>query len=48
MPRHLALPDYLFARDLGRVFRVAEALEYGTVGVNTGLLSVDVVGQKGT
>src|SRR5690606_17379650 len=31
-----------YARDLGRVFRVAEALEYGMVGINTGLISTEV------
>lgn len=30
---------YFYAKDLSRVFRVAEALEYGMVGVNTGLIS---------
>ncbi|MBX5043821.1 NAD-dependent succinate-semialdehyde dehydrogenase [Rhizobium lentis] len=33
------LASYFYARDLSRVFRVAEALEYGMVGVNTGLVS---------
>ncbi|MEH7830206.1 NAD-dependent succinate-semialdehyde dehydrogenase [Gemmobacter denitrificans] len=33
------LASYLFTRDLARSFRVAEALEYGMVGVNTGLVS---------
>ena len=33
------LASYFYARDLTRVFRVAEALEYGMVGVNTGLIS---------
>ncbi len=36
------LAAYFYARDLGRVFRVAEALEYGMVGVNTALLGTDV------
>jgi succinate-semialdehyde dehydrogenase/glutarate-semialdehyde dehydrogenase len=36
------LASYFFARDLGRVFRVAEALEYGIVGVNTGIISTEV------
>ena len=31
-----------YARDLGRVFRVAEALEYGMVGVNSGVISTEV------
>ncbi|MBA8853249.1 acyl-CoA reductase-like NAD-dependent aldehyde dehydrogenase [Ochrobactrum intermedium] len=33
---------YFYARDLSRVFKVAEALEYGIVGVNTGLVSTEV------
>jgi succinate-semialdehyde dehydrogenase/glutarate-semialdehyde dehydrogenase len=33
------LASYFYARDLSRVFKVAEALEYGMVGVNTGLIS---------
>ncbi len=33
------LASYFYARDLGRVWRVAEGLEYGMVGVNTGLVS---------
>jgi len=36
------LAAYFFARDLGKVWRVAEALEYGIVGVNTGLISTEV------
>ncbi len=36
------LAAYLYTRDLGRTFRVAEALEYGMVGVNAGLLSTPV------
>jgi succinate-semialdehyde dehydrogenase / glutarate-semialdehyde dehydrogenase len=36
------LAAYFYARDLGRVFRVAEALDYGMVGVNTGLLATEV------
>jgi succinate-semialdehyde dehydrogenase/glutarate-semialdehyde dehydrogenase len=36
------LAAYFFARDLGRVFRVAEALEYGMVGVNSGILATEV------
>ncbi len=31
--------SYFYAKDLARVFRVAEALEYGMVGVKTGLIS---------
>jgi succinate-semialdehyde dehydrogenase/glutarate-semialdehyde dehydrogenase len=33
------LASYFYSRDIGRVMRVAEALEYGMVGVNTGLIS---------
>ena len=34
------LASYFFARDLGRVFRVAEALDYGMVGINTSAISM--------
>ena len=33
------LASYFFSRDIGRIFRVGEALEYGMVGINTGLIS---------
>ncbi|EKS7812611.1 NADP-dependent succinate-semialdehyde dehydrogenase [Edwardsiella piscicida] len=33
------LASYFYTRDVGRVFRVAEALEYGIVGINSGLIS---------
>jgi succinate-semialdehyde dehydrogenase/glutarate-semialdehyde dehydrogenase len=36
------LASYFYARDIGRVTRVQEALEYGIVGVNTGLISTEV------
>jgi len=36
------LASYFFARDVGRIFRVSEALEYGMVGVNTGLISAEI------
>jgi succinate-semialdehyde dehydrogenase/glutarate-semialdehyde dehydrogenase len=36
------LASYFYARDLGRVWRVAEALEYGMVGVNEGAISTEV------
>ncbi len=36
------LASYFYARDLGRVWRVAERLEYGMVGVNTGLITTEV------
>ena len=35
------LAAYFYARDLGRVTRVSEALEYGIVGVNTGIISTE-------
>ena len=37
------LAGYFYARDLGRVWRVAEALEYGMVGVNVGLVGNEAV-----
>jgi succinate-semialdehyde dehydrogenase/glutarate-semialdehyde dehydrogenase len=36
------LAAYFYARDLGRVWRVAEALEYGMVGINTGAVSTEL------
>jgi len=36
------LASYFYARDIGRVTRVQEALEYGIVGVNTGIISTEV------
>ncbi len=36
------LASYFYARDVGRIFRVSEALEYGIVGVNTGIISTEV------
>ncbi|HUR35606.1 MAG TPA: NAD-dependent succinate-semialdehyde dehydrogenase [Vicinamibacterales bacterium] len=36
------LAAYFYGRDVGRIWRVAEALEYGIVGVNTGLISTEV------
>jgi succinate-semialdehyde dehydrogenase/glutarate-semialdehyde dehydrogenase len=36
------LAAYFYARDMGRVWRVSEALEYGIVGVNEGLISTEV------
>jgi len=38
----VGLAGYFYARDLGRVFRVAEALEVGIVGVNDGVVSTEV------
>src|SRR4249920_905339 len=36
------LAAYFYSRDIGRVWRVAEALEYGMVGVNSGLITTEV------
>jgi succinate-semialdehyde dehydrogenase/glutarate-semialdehyde dehydrogenase len=36
------LAAYFYARDVGRVWRVADGLEYGMVGINTGILSTEV------
>ncbi|MEL6887506.1 MAG: NAD-dependent succinate-semialdehyde dehydrogenase [Pseudomonadota bacterium] len=36
------LAAYFYANDLARVYKVAEALEYGMVGVNTGIISTEV------
>ena len=36
------LASYFFSRDIGRIWRVAEALDYGMVGVNTGMISTEV------
>jgi len=36
------LASYFYTRDMGRVWRVAEALEYGMVGINTGLVSTEI------
>ena len=36
------LASYFYAKDLSRVYKVAEALEYGIIGVNTGIISTEV------
>jgi len=36
------LASYFYARDISRVWQVAEALDYGMVGINTGLISTEV------
>jgi succinate-semialdehyde dehydrogenase/glutarate-semialdehyde dehydrogenase len=36
------LAAYFYSRDMGRVWRVSEGLEYGIVGINTGLISTEV------
>lgn len=35
------LAAYCYSRDVGRIMRVAEALEYGMVGVNEGIISTE-------
>ncbi|MEM9108336.1 MAG: NAD-dependent succinate-semialdehyde dehydrogenase, partial [Pseudomonadota bacterium] len=40
------LASYFYARDLSRVWKVAEALDYGMVGVNTGLGAIVMVGRQ--
>lgn len=37
------LASYFYSRDVGRIFRVSEALEYGMVGVNVGILATEHV-----
>ncbi len=36
------LASYFYSRDIGRIWRVAEQVEYGMVGINTGLVSTEV------
>ena len=36
------LASYFFARDMARIWRVSEGLDYGLVGVNTGLMSTEI------
>jgi succinate-semialdehyde dehydrogenase/glutarate-semialdehyde dehydrogenase len=36
------LAGYFYSRDIGKIFRVAEALDVGIVGVNTGLISTEI------
>ena len=36
------LAGYFYSRDVGRIWRVAEALEFGLVGVNAGVISTEV------
>ena len=36
------LASYFYSRDIGRIWRVAEQLEYGMVGINTGLITTEV------
>jgi succinate-semialdehyde dehydrogenase/glutarate-semialdehyde dehydrogenase len=37
------LASYFYSRDVGRIYRVAEALEYGMVGINVGILATEHV-----
>jgi succinate-semialdehyde dehydrogenase/glutarate-semialdehyde dehydrogenase len=36
------LAAYFYSRDIGRIWRVAEQVEYGIVGINTGIISTEV------
>ena len=36
------LAAYFYSRDIGRIWRVGEALEYGIVGINVGIISTEV------
>jgi len=36
------LAAYFYARDIGRIWRVSEGVEYGIVGINTGVISTEV------
>jgi succinate-semialdehyde dehydrogenase/glutarate-semialdehyde dehydrogenase len=36
------LASYFYSRDIGRIWRTAEALEYGIVGINSGIISNEV------
>ena len=36
------LAAYFYSRDIGRIWRVAEALEYGIVGINEGTISTEI------
>src|ERR1700731_3589708 len=36
------LASYFYSRDIGRMWRVAEALEYGIVGINEGIISTEI------
>ena len=36
------LAAYFYARDIGRIWRVSEGVEYGIVGINTGIISTEV------
>jgi succinate-semialdehyde dehydrogenase/glutarate-semialdehyde dehydrogenase len=36
------LAAYFYARDVGRIFRIMEGLEYGIIGINEGIISTEV------
>jgi succinate-semialdehyde dehydrogenase/glutarate-semialdehyde dehydrogenase len=36
------LAAYFYSRDIGRIWRFAEALEYGIVGINEGIISTEI------
>jgi succinate-semialdehyde dehydrogenase/glutarate-semialdehyde dehydrogenase len=36
------LASYFYSRDIGRIWRVAKALEYGIVGINEGIISTEI------
>jgi succinate-semialdehyde dehydrogenase / glutarate-semialdehyde dehydrogenase len=36
------LAAYIYTRDLGRTWRIAEALEYGIIGINSGIISTEI------
>ena len=36
------LAAYFYSRDIGRIWRVSEGVEYGIVGINTGIISTEV------
>ena len=36
------LASYFYSRDIGRVWRVSEGLEYGIIGINVGIISTEV------
>jgi succinate-semialdehyde dehydrogenase/glutarate-semialdehyde dehydrogenase len=39
------LASYFYSRDIGRIWRVAEALEYGIIGINEGIISAKSTGE---
>ena len=45
---HYGLAAYVYARDIGRIFRVSEALEVGVVGINKGVFATEVAPFGGT